>query len=63
MRKIDDFKPFVPSNDYAVSKAFYECMGFAINRDDGEVCILKPKKVRFDNPLKRWEKSFTEADR
>ncbi|MBK1723600.1 hypothetical protein [Thiocystis violacea] len=38
MRKIDDFKPFVPSNDYAVSKAFYECMGFAINWDDGAVC-------------------------
>ena len=40
MRRIDDFKPFVPSNDYAVSKAFYECMGFAINWDDGEVCEI-----------------------
>ncbi len=40
MRKITDFKPFVPSNDYAVSKAFYECMGFTINWDDGEVCEI-----------------------
>lgn len=40
MRKIDDFKPFVPSNDYAVSKAFYECMGFKINWDSGEVCEI-----------------------
>lgn len=40
MRTIDDFKPFVPSNDYAVSKAFYECMGFSINWDDGEVCEI-----------------------
>lgn len=38
LRKIVDFKPFVPSNDYAVSKAFYESMGFTINWDDGEVC-------------------------
>lgn len=40
MRKINDFKPFVPSNDYAVSKAFYECMGFTVNWDDGEVCEI-----------------------
>ena len=38
MRKIDDFKPFVPSNDYDQSKAFYKLMGFTINWDDGEVC-------------------------
>ncbi|GAB5450213.1 MAG: hypothetical protein Hals2KO_05410 [Halioglobus sp.] len=40
MREIIDFKPFVPSNDYAVSKAFYECMGFTVNWDDGEVCEI-----------------------
>lgn len=40
MRRIDDFKPFVPSNDYAVSKAFYECLGFAINWDNGEICEI-----------------------
>ena len=38
MRLIEDFKPFVPSNNFAVSKSFYECMGFTINWDDGEVC-------------------------
>lgn len=38
MREITDFKPFVPSNDYQISKAFYECIGFSINWDDGEVC-------------------------
>ena len=43
MRKIHDFKPFVPSNDYNVSKAFYECMGFKINWDDGEVCEIDTK--------------------
>lgn len=37
-REIHDFKPFVPSNDYEVSKAFYEHMGFRINWDDGQVC-------------------------
>ena len=25
--------------------------------------LFKPENVRFDNPLKRWEKAFTEADR
>lgn len=43
MRKIDDFKPFVPSNDYAASKAFYECIGFQINWDSGEVCEVDTK--------------------
>ena len=38
MREIHDFKPFVPSNDYALSKAFYEAMGFTINWDSEEVC-------------------------
>ncbi len=38
MRTIDDFKPFVPSNDYSVSQSFYETMGFKVNWDDGEVC-------------------------
>lgn len=38
MRKIDDFKPFVPSNDFEISKAFYQHMGFTINWDSDEVC-------------------------
>jgi|TARA_R110000787_G_C13050194_1_gene406479 hypothetical protein len=25
--------------------------------------LFKPEKVRFDNPLRRLEKAFTEADR
>ena len=40
MRVIKDFKPFVPSNDYEVSKSYYECMGFKINWDAGEVCEI-----------------------
>ena len=43
MRTIDDFKPFVPSDDYAVSKAFYECMGFTVNWDAEEVCEIDTK--------------------
>ena len=38
MREILDFKPFVPSNEYEVSKAFYEHMGFTINWSREEVC-------------------------
>ncbi len=38
MLNINDFRPFVPSNDYEISKAFYEHIGFKINWDAGEVC-------------------------
>lgn len=38
MRNIRDFKPFVPSNNFEVSKSFYEYIGFNINWDIGEVC-------------------------
>ncbi len=40
MLKIEDFKPFVPSNDYEVSKEFYKCMGFTVNWDSEEVCEI-----------------------
>ncbi len=35
--KIEDFRPFVPSNDYEMSKSFYEHLGFTLNWDSGEV--------------------------
>ena len=38
MRTINDFRPFVPSNDYEVSQAFYKHIGFSVNWDSGEVC-------------------------
>ncbi len=38
MKEILDFKPFVPSNVYEISKSFYEHTGFKINWDGGEVC-------------------------
>ena len=40
MKTIKDIKPFVPSNEYATSKAFYECMGFKVSWDAGEVCEI-----------------------
>jgi predicted lactoylglutathione lyase len=40
MLKIEDFKPFVPSNDYEVSKEFYKCIGFTVNWDSEEVCEI-----------------------
>lgn len=40
MTKIVDFKPFVPSNDYAISKAFYKCMGFKVLWDSDEICEI-----------------------
>ena len=40
MRKIEDFKPFVPSNDYEVSKEFYKCLGFTLNWESEELCEI-----------------------
>ncbi len=40
MRKINDFKPFVPSNDFEISKAFYQHLGFTINWESDEVCEI-----------------------
>ncbi len=40
MCDILDLKPFVPSNDYELSKAFYETLGFKLNWDNGEVCEI-----------------------
>ena len=38
MRRINDFKPFVPSNDYEISRDFYKYLGFDVNWDNGELC-------------------------
>jgi hypothetical protein len=40
MKKILDFKPFVPSNSYEESKAFYKNIGFNINWSSDEVCEI-----------------------
>ena len=39
VRSIENFKPFVPSNDYATSKEFYQCMGFALSWDAAGVLL------------------------
>ena len=38
--KIEDFKPFVPSNNYETSKSFYKHLGFTVNWDSGDVCEI-----------------------
>ncbi len=40
MPEIYDFKPFVPSNDFAESKSFYRCLEFTINWESDEVCEI-----------------------
>ncbi len=40
MLRIDDFKPFVPSNDYDESKAFYQAIGFGLNWESDEACEI-----------------------
>jgi predicted lactoylglutathione lyase len=40
MLNITDFKPYIPSNNFDVSKSFYEAIGFSINWDSSEVCEI-----------------------
>jgi uncharacterized glyoxalase superfamily protein PhnB len=41
MEEVLALRPFIPAKDYALSKAFYQALGFAITLEDEHVTILK----------------------
>jgi hypothetical protein len=41
MTEVLAIRPFVPSKEYAVSKRYYEALGFVATHSDDEVTILK----------------------
>jgi hypothetical protein len=41
MDDVLSLRPFVPALDYALSKRFYQALGFALTLDNEEIAILK----------------------
>ncbi len=42
-----EIRPFIGAKDYELSRAFYSDLGFEIEFDDGELCLLRCGDVRF----------------
>lgn len=47
MDQILALRPFVPAREFAVSRAFYEALGFRATHTDEQVCILKQGSFSF----------------
>lgn len=44
---ISDVRPFIPAQDFAVSKAFYEALGWNITWSDENLALLESGKYSF----------------
>ncbi|MBN8482615.1 MAG: glyoxalase [Xanthomonadales bacterium] len=54
---ISDLRPFIPAKDFAVSKAFYEALGWVVEYEDPELALLANAERRFylqRGYLKEW---------
>lgn len=40
-------RPFVPARDFALSKRFYQAIGFALTLDHGQIAVLKQDSFSF----------------
>lgn len=47
MSEVLALRPFVPAQDYAVSKRFYQALGFTLTQGDEHVSILKTGSFSF----------------
>ena len=47
MGQVLALRPFVPAKDYALSKRFYQSIGFSITHEDEHVSILKAEAFSF----------------
>ncbi len=47
MEEIVALRPFVPAKDFAVSKRFYQALGFSITLEDPPIAILKSESFSF----------------
>jgi uncharacterized glyoxalase superfamily protein PhnB len=41
MQDVLAIRPFVPAKDFALSKRFYQALGFALTHEDAQVAMLK----------------------
>jgi len=61
MEQIVSLRPFVPAKDFAVSKRFYQALGFAITVEDPPIAILKAESFSFilqDFYVKEFAENF-----
>jgi uncharacterized glyoxalase superfamily protein PhnB len=47
MEQVLALRPFVPAKDFALSRRYYEALGFATTHADDEVAILKMESFSF----------------
>ncbi len=47
MDEVLAIRPFVPSRDFAVSKAFYQAVGFRLTLEDDSIAVLKMGSFSF----------------
>ena len=40
-------RPFIPAKDFAVSKRYYQALGFGLTHDDAEIALLKMDSFSF----------------
>lgn len=45
--EISDLRPFLPARDYAVSKAFYQALGWVVEYEDAELALMANAERRF----------------
>ncbi len=47
MDEVLALRPFVPAKDFAVSKSFYQALGFTLTHEDGSIALLKTGSFSF----------------
>ena len=47
MEEVLGLRPFVPAQDFALSKRFYQALGFALTLEDPQIAILKLHSFSF----------------
>ena len=47
MDQVLSLRPFVPARDFALSKRFYEALGFRLSREEGQIALLKTGSFSF----------------
>ena len=47
MDQVLSLRPFVPARDFALSKRFYQALGFRLSHEDAQVALLKTGSFSF----------------
>ena len=47
MDQVLSLRPFVPARDFALSKRFYQALGFRLSHEEGQIALLKAGSFSF----------------